>query len=141
MFNPSVQVTITDSSPNAQIFFTTDGSTPTTASTVYTGPMTVTNTENDQSHWRGAQVYPRQPGFGEHVHADYASADAEVQPRAWRLFIAAIGGHHDYSCRRPRFITPRTEPRQTTASTPYTGPVPINVSKDTEKPFAYPRRM
>jgi hypothetical protein len=34
-FNPSVSVTITDSTPGAQIFYTTDGSTPTTASTKY----------------------------------------------------------------------------------------------------------
>jgi hypothetical protein len=45
MFHPSVQVTITDSSPNAQIFYTTDGSAPTTASAVYTGPFNITSTQ------------------------------------------------------------------------------------------------
>jgi len=39
-FNPSVSVTITDSTPGAQIFYTTDGSTPSTASTKYTGTAT-----------------------------------------------------------------------------------------------------
>jgi hypothetical protein len=48
-FNPSVQVTITDSSPGAQIFYTTDGSAPTTASNVYTGPITVTSTQTIQA--------------------------------------------------------------------------------------------
>jgi len=42
-FNPSVSVTITDSTPNSQIFYSTNG-TPTTASTKYTGAINVTTT-------------------------------------------------------------------------------------------------
>jgi len=45
LFNPSIQVSIADSSPNAQIFYTTDGSVPTPASTLYTGPITVSSTQ------------------------------------------------------------------------------------------------
>jgi hypothetical protein len=43
-FHPSIQITITESTPNAQIFYTTDGSTPSTGSTLYTGPFTISNT-------------------------------------------------------------------------------------------------
>jgi hypothetical protein len=43
-FNPSVQVSISDSTSGATIFYTTDGSTPTTASAVYTSPFTITAT-------------------------------------------------------------------------------------------------
>ena len=43
-FTSSVQVTITDD-PRATIYYTTDGSTPTTSSTQYTGSITVTTTE------------------------------------------------------------------------------------------------
>ena len=43
-FNPSVSVTIADSTPNSQIFYTTDGSTPTTASAKYVGAINVTTT-------------------------------------------------------------------------------------------------
>src|SRR5439155_1815891 len=43
-FSSSIQVTITDD-PRATIYYTTDGSTPTTSSTQYTGPVTVTTTE------------------------------------------------------------------------------------------------
>jgi hypothetical protein len=43
-FAPSVEVTLTDSTPESSIFYTTDGSTPTSASTQYSGPFTLTAT-------------------------------------------------------------------------------------------------
>jgi hypothetical protein len=46
----SVQaVTISDATPNAKFFYTTDGTTPTTASTPYTGPVTVGTNETLQA--------------------------------------------------------------------------------------------
>ncbi len=44
-FSGSVSVTITDSTASSTIYYTTDGSTPTTSSAVYSGPITVTSTE------------------------------------------------------------------------------------------------
>ena len=43
-FNPSVSVTITDSTPGAQIFYTTDGTPPGPGSTKYVGAINVTTT-------------------------------------------------------------------------------------------------
>jgi hypothetical protein len=44
-FTGSVSVTITDSTPGASIFYTTNGNTPTTSSTKYSGSINVTATE------------------------------------------------------------------------------------------------
>ena len=44
-FNGSLSVSITDSTSGSSIYYTTDGSTPTTASTKYTGAISVTTTE------------------------------------------------------------------------------------------------
>jgi hypothetical protein len=45
LFHPSLQITITDSTPNAQIFYTTDGTIPSTASNLYTAPLTISSTQ------------------------------------------------------------------------------------------------
>lgn len=55
-------VTITDAIPNATIYYTTDGSTPTTSSQAYTGPITVTSSET-LSAVATAKGYTSSPPF------------------------------------------------------------------------------
>jgi hypothetical protein len=45
IFSSSQSVTITSATPGAQIYYTTDGSTPTVKSHLYTGPLNVTSSE------------------------------------------------------------------------------------------------
>ena len=43
-YNGGIQVTISSTTPNATIYYTTNGNTPTSTSPVYTGPVSVTDT-------------------------------------------------------------------------------------------------
>jgi Chitobiase/beta-hexosaminidase C-terminal domain len=43
-FSSTLSVSITDATPSATIYYTTNGSTPTTSSSVYSGPITISAT-------------------------------------------------------------------------------------------------
>ena len=76
-FNNSVQVTITDSTSGATIYYTTDGSTPTTASTVYSAPITISTTTTVNAIAAGAGLLASPMANG-HVHTGFASGCADV---------------------------------------------------------------
>jgi hypothetical protein len=48
-YTPPQTVTISDATAGATIYYTTDGTTPTTSSSVYSGPLTVSSTETLQA--------------------------------------------------------------------------------------------
>lgn len=48
-FVSSISITLSDSTPNATIYYTTDGTTPTTASQLYTAPFLLTNSAEIQA--------------------------------------------------------------------------------------------
>ncbi|HVV72012.1 MAG TPA: chitobiase/beta-hexosaminidase C-terminal domain-containing protein, partial [Verrucomicrobiae bacterium] len=57
LFTNSVAITLTDATPGATIFYTVNGTAPTTNSTLYTGPFTLTNSAAVQAvAWKPGAV-------------------------------------------------------------------------------------
>jgi N-acetylneuraminic acid mutarotase len=77
-------VTIFDAIPNASIHYTTDGTSPTTASTLYSGPVTVSSSET-------LQAIATAPGYG---NSGVASAAYVITPpAATPVFSVAAGAY------------------------------------------------
>jgi len=126
-FTGSQTVAITDATAGAQVFYTTDGTTPTVNSTQYTGPITVTSTET-VSAIASATGYLQ----GAPVTVTFTSATNAANP----VFSLAAGA---YSGTQTLTITAATGATiyyntingvtPTTSSTVYSGPISIPVSE------------
>jgi Legume lectin domain/Chitobiase/beta-hexosaminidase C-terminal domain len=126
-FNPSIQVTITDSTSGASVYYTTDGSTPTTASTKYTTPFTLTTTST---------VNAIAAGMGLLQSAEASAAYSLTTQVATPTLNPAPGSYSAVQSVAINTTTPNatvyyttdgTTP--TTSSTKYTGPVSIGVTE------------
>jgi Legume lectin domain/Chitobiase/beta-hexosaminidase C-terminal domain/Bacterial Ig-like domain (group 2) len=126
-FNPSVSVTITDSTPNSQIFYTTDGSTPSVASTKYAGAINVTTTTT-------INAIATAPNF---LQSPVASATYTlVTQAAMPSFFPAPGAYTTAQSVTMTSTTPNSQIYYTTnntapapgmpATTLYSAPVPIS---------------
>ena len=126
-FNPSIQVTITDSTPGASIYYTIDGTTPTTASTKYSSPFTLTTTSTVNAIAAGTGL----------LQSPEASATYTLTTQvATPIFNPAAGYYTTVQSVTIRTTTPGatiyyttdgTTP--TTLSTKYTGPVSIGITE------------
>ncbi len=117
-------VTIADATPSATIYYTLNGGTPTTSSTPYTGPITVSATEV-------VKAMAVAPGY---INSAFTTADYTINlpnvatptfsPAAGTYttvqtvtIVDAIAGASIY------YTTDGSTP--TASSTPYTGPIPV----------------
>lgn len=120
------QVSLTCSTSGATIYYTTNGSTPTTASTRYTGPFTVTTTSTIKAFATANSLDPSGVQSG-----DYRIVNLVANP-----VIAPAGGL--FSTAQPATITCATSgatiyytldgSTPTTSSSVYSGPVLISSS-------------
>ncbi|AXC12918.1 hypothetical protein ACPOL_3635 [Acidisarcina polymorpha] len=126
-FNGSQRVSITSATPGAQIYYTTDGTTPTINSHIYTGPLTVTETETITAIANATGYLQGQPAT-----ATFYSAANAANP----VFSLAGG---TYSGSQSVAITDRSKnavihytvdgSTPTTASAVYTTPIHVPVTE------------
>src|SRR5271165_3666745 len=126
-FNPSIQVTITDSTTGASIYFTTDGSTPTTASTKYTGAFTLTSTSTVNAIAAGTGLLQSPV-----VSATYTLITQVATPTfnpapGYYATVQSVSISTTTANATIYYTTDGTTP--TTSSTKYTGPVAVGVTE------------
>jgi subtilase family serine protease len=123
-------VAINDSTPGAAIYYTTNGTTPTTSSMPYTGPITVSATETIEAI-ATASGYSQSP---------VASATYTINlPAAAPAFSLAQG---TYTSAQPISLSDTTPgatiyyttngSTPTTSSTPYSGPITVSTTETIE---------
>ena len=126
-FNPSIQVTITDSTSGASIYYTTNGTTPTTASTKYAGPFTLTTTSTVNAIAAGTGLLQ-----SPEARATYFLTTQAAMP----TFNPAPGSYTAVQSVTISTATPNASiyyttngATPTTSSTKYMGPVSVGVTE------------
>jgi len=124
-------VSITDATPGATIYYTTNGTTPTTASALYTGPITVSATET-------IEAIAAATGLNQSA-ATIATYTINAPQTATPLFSLASGNYpgtqtvsiSDATAGATVYYTTNgTAP--TTASTPYSGAITVSTTETIE---------
>ena len=120
-------VTITDSTPAAVVYYTTNGSVPTTASALYSGPISVSTSET-------VQAIATANGYSRSAVA--SAAYTITPPAATPVFSLAPG---TYTTTQTVTITDSTPAAviyyttngsvPTTASAPYSGPISVSTTE------------
>ncbi len=123
-YNTPQSVTLTDSTPGVTIYYTTNGSTPTTASTPYTGPITVSTTTTINAIAAGGNYGPSEVASGTYTITATAPTMSPAPytyntPQSVTLTDSTPGVTIYYT-------TNGTTP--TTASTRYTGPITVSTT-------------
>ena len=124
-------MTISDATPGATIYYTTNGTTPTTSSTMYTGPITVSSTET-------LEAIASATGYTNSAVAS-AAYTINLPQAATPTFSAAAGTYtapqtvtiSDATAGATIYYTTNgTTP--TTASTVYSGPITVSSTETLE---------
>ena len=123
-YNAPQSVTLTDASPGVTIYYTTDGSTPTTASPQYTGPITVSTTTKLQAIAAGNGYSASSDTFGIYTIMTPAAAPTLSPNPGTYATSQSVTLADSSSGTTIYYTTDGSTP--TTASPRYTGPITIS---------------
>jgi len=126
-FSPSVQVKITDSTSGASIYYTTDGSQPTTGSTQYTVPFTLTTTTIVNAIAAGTGLEQSPEASATYTLSTQAVMPTFNPPPGYYTAVQSVTISTTTPNATIYYTTDGTTP--TTASTKYAGPVSVGVTE------------
>ncbi len=129
-FTGSISVTITDSTSGAAIYYTTNGTTPTTSSTKYTGAITVSSTETINAIASASNYLTSPVTSATYTDITQASAPA-ISPAGGTYTTAQTVTLTDSTSGATIYYTTNgTTP--TTSSTKYTGAITVSATETIE---------
>ena len=125
-------VTISDTTPSATIYYTTNGTTPTTSSTVYSGPITVSSSETIEAIATASGYLTSAVGTAAYaINLTTQAATPTFSPVAGTYTSAQSVTISDATSGATiHYTTNGTTP--TTSSTVYSGPITVSTSETIE---------
>ena len=91
-FANSIQVTISDPTPGAQIYYTTDGSEPNVGSMLYSGPVTLTNSAAIRAKAFATGMYPSGTVIGSYLSTNSIGNGLGLQGDYWSNQLMTFNG-------------------------------------------------
>ncbi len=120
----SVSVTITDSTPGASIYYTTDGTAASSSSTLYTGPITVTSTETINAIATATGFLTSAQTSATYTNVSQASVVVFSEPTGIYTTAQTVSLTDTTASASIYYTTDGSTP--TTASTLYSGPITVS---------------
>ena len=123
----SVSVTITDATPGASIFYTTNGTTPTASSTLYTGPINVTTSQTIKAIASATGFLTSAQASATYSNVSQASVVVFSQPTGTYTSAQTITLTDITAGASIYYTTDGSTP--SAASTLYTGPITVSTTQ------------